>query len=106
MLKFKLGDNIKVTLGKDKGRDGTIEKIMVTDGAAVIPGINIYKRHVKGSQGQKGGIYEIPRALAFSKIALICPKCKKITRVGFRVVEGGKERVCRKCGRTIDTKNK
>jgi large subunit ribosomal protein L24 len=106
MLKFKTGDNIKVTGGKDKGREGVVEKILVSKSSALIPGINIYKRHVKGSQGQKGGIYDIPRALPFSKIALVCPKCKRVTRVGFRIVEGVKERVCRKCGKSIDAKAK
>jgi large subunit ribosomal protein L24 len=106
MLKFKVGDNIKVSSGKDKGREGVVEKILVSKSSAIIPGINIYKRHVKWTQGQKGGIYDIPRALDFAKIALVCPKCKKPTRVGFRIVEGVKERVCRKCGKTIDTKAK
>jgi large subunit ribosomal protein L24 len=106
MLKFKVGDNVKVTSGKDKGREGTIEKILVSESSAIIPGMNIYKRHVKGQQGQKGGIYDIPRALSFGKIALVCPKCKKVTRVGFRIVDDVKERVCRKCGKTIETKGK
>jgi len=106
MLKFKAGDNIKVTSGKDKGREGTIEKILVSENSAIIPGMNIYKKHVKGQQGQKGGIYDIPRALSFSKIAVICPKCKKATRVGFRIVDDVKERVCRKCGKTIEAKGK
>ncbi|KKU12310.1 MAG: 50S ribosomal protein L24 [Candidatus Woesebacteria bacterium GW2011_GWA1_45_8] len=104
MLKFKVGDNIKVTSGKDKGREGVVEKILVSKGLAIIPGINIYKRHVKGQQGQKGGIYDIPRPLPFSKFALICPKCKKLARVGFRIVDGTKERVCKKCERVIDKK--
>jgi large subunit ribosomal protein L24 len=106
MIKLKKGDTVKITLGKDKGREGKIETINVKRALALIPGINIYKRHVKsGTQkGQKGGIYDIPRPLPFSKIALICPKCKKVTRVGFRVLENEKVRVCRKCGKEIDTK--
>ena len=102
MIKFKVGDKIKVTIGKDKGQEGQIEKIFSKEMLAVIPNVNIYKKHVKGIPGQKGGIYEIPRPLAFSKIALICPKCKKITRVGFDKVGEDKLRVCRKCGREID----
>jgi large subunit ribosomal protein L24 len=88
MKKFKVGDTVKVTAGKDKGRDGKIELIDTKQSLAIIPDINIYKRHVKGGtqQGQKGGIYDLPRPLPFAKIALICPKCKKITRIGFRLV--------------------
>jgi len=106
MLKFKKGDKIKITIGKDKGREGEIERILTKEKLALIPGVNIYKKHVKGMSGQKGGIYEIPRPLSFSKIALVCPNCKKITRIGFKVTGDEKVRVCKKCGREVDTKMK
>jgi large subunit ribosomal protein L24 len=104
MLKFKIGDTIKVTLGKDKGREGTIESISLKEGTVLVPGVNIYKKHVKARDGQKGGIFEIPRPLAFSKIALVCPKCKKTTRVHFHLAGAEKTRMCAKCKREIDTK--
>lgn len=106
MFKFKTGDSVKVTLGKDKGREGKIESIDLKRAEVIIPGVNLYKKHVKGGtqKGQKGGIYELPRPLALSKIALICPRCKKITRVGLRFAGKEKVRVCRKCGKEIDTK--
>lgn len=103
MLKFKIGDSVKVTTGKDKNREGKIEKIFPRDRSALIPGVNIYKKHVKGVSGQKGGIYDVPRALSFSKIILICPKCKKATRVGFRVLTKEKVRICNKCNKEIDS---
>jgi large subunit ribosomal protein L24 len=103
MLKYKLGDTVKVTIGKDKGRDGKIEKIFPKSASVLIPGINMYKKHVKGTTGQKGGIYDVPRPLAFAKIALVCPKCKKLTRVGFRILPKEKVRLCKKCGKEIDT---
>ena len=106
MKKFKVGDNIKVLSGKDKGRDGQIEKIFPTRGTALIPGVNIYKKHVKGTSGQKAGIYEIPRPLNFAKIAIVCPKCKKATRVGFKTSGKEKTRICKKCKREIDTGKK
>lgn len=102
MLKFKVGDTVKITLGKDKGREGKIEKIIPKKNSALIPGVNIYKKHLKGQQGQKGGIYEIPRPLSFSKFALVCPKCKKVTRVGINLVAQEKRRVCKKCKKEID----
>lgn len=103
MLKFKVGDKVKVLAGKDKGRGGEIEKVYPKKMSALVPGINIYKKHVKGVPGQKGGIYEIPRPLNFAKIALVCPKCKEATRVGFKLIDAKKIRVCRKCKREIDT---
>ena len=104
MLKFKKGDTVKITIGKDKGRDGKIETIDRKKLLVIIPGINLYKKHVKASttdSSQKGGIYEIPRGLPFSKIALICPKCKKQTRVGFKLLAKEKIRFCKKCGKEI-----
>ena len=105
MLKFKVGDTVRVTIGKDKGREGKIEAIDVKNLLVIVPGINIYKKHVKASptdSSQKGGIYELPRALPFGKIALVCPKCKKVTRVGFRIVGKEKVRICAKCGKEIN----
>jgi large subunit ribosomal protein L24 len=92
-------------MGKEKGREGKIENIFPKKGTLLIPELNIYKKHVKGgASGQKSGIYEVPRPIAINKVALVCPKCKKQTRVGFKNVGKQKVRVCRKCGREIDTK--
>jgi large subunit ribosomal protein L24 len=103
MLKIKVGDNVKITAGKDKGREGKVERI-IEKTSALVPDINIYKKHVKGRPGQKGGIFDIPRALSFAKLQVICPKCKKVTRVGFRLVGNEKVRICKVCGKEIDTK--
>lgn len=104
MIKFKIGDTVKITAGKDKGREGKIEKVVPDDGKVIIPGVNLYKKHVKGFGDVKAGIYEIPRGLGFGKIALICPKCKKMTRVGFKFAGEDKVRFCKKCGKEIDAK--
>lgn len=104
MLKFRIGDTVNITSGKDKGRQGKIEKIYPKRKRVLVPGVNIYKRHVKGRPGQKGGIYDIPRPLMFSNIALICPECKKLTRIGFKLVGNEKKRVCKKCGKELDKK--
>jgi large subunit ribosomal protein L24 len=103
MLKFKKGDTIKVTIGKDKGKEGKIEKIMPKTGKVVVPTINVYKKHVKANltADGKGGIYELPRPMDVAKVALICPNCKKVTRVGFKIIKDKKERICRKCKKQI-----
>lgn len=106
MFKLKVGDTVKITLGKDSGREGKIEALDYKKRLALVPGVNLYKRHIKKAmaQDQKGGRYDIPRPLPFSKIALVCPKCKKVTRVGFRLIEKDKVRVCKKCRKEIDSK--
>lgn len=98
MLKIKKGDQVKILQGKDKGRAGAVEKVDFKKKKIVIRGINIVKKHVK-AQGEKkpGGIVEIAKPLVMSKVALICPKCKKSTRVGFRMLGKSKKRVCKKC---------
>jgi len=102
MLKFKAKDKVKILAGKDKGQDGEIEKVFPKKETALVPNLNIYKKHVKGVSGQKAGIYSLPRPLPFGKLALICPNCKKPTRVGFKVSADKKIRVCKKCKKNID----
>lgn len=104
MNKFKLGDSVKIILGKDRGHEGKIEGLDLKEGTIIVPGVNMYKKHVKGQNGQKGGIYDLPRPMGAAKFALVCPKCKKETRVGFRVMDKEKVRICKKCGKEIDTK--
>jgi large subunit ribosomal protein L24 len=103
-MKFKTGDNIKITAGKDKGREGKIEKVFPKAAKVLVAGVNLYKKHVKSFQGQKGGIYDIPRPLNLGNIALICPKCKKVTRIGFLTKADKKVRICKKCRKEIDIK--
>ncbi len=106
MLKYKVGDTVKITSGKDKNRKGKIEKIFPKEGSLLIQGINIVKKHVKAaaSADKKGGVYEIPKPLVFAKVALICPHCKKPTRIGFKMDKKKKVRICKKCKKEIDKK--
>jgi large subunit ribosomal protein L24 len=97
-MKFKVGDEIKVTLGKDKGKTGKIEKVMPKENKVVVAGVNMYKKHIKPTmQGQAGSVAERIRPLATSKIALVCPKCKKVTRIGYKLDGKEKKRICKKC---------
>lgn len=105
MIKFRKGDTVKITAGKDKGRQGKIERIFIKQGTVLVPEINLYKKHVKGYGDVKAGVYDLPRPLSFAKIALLCPKCKKATRVHFKIVGNEKVRVCAKCRKEIDAKN-
>ena len=101
-MKLRKGDKVKVIAGKDKGRDGVVERVYKKQNKVLIPGINIYKRHMKKSdQIPQGGIVELPRPLDASKVMFINSTTKKITRLGF-VTEGGKKlRRDRKTGERI-----
>lgn len=101
-MKFRKGDEIIVTMGKDKGRKGKIEKVMPKEEKVVVPGVNVYKKHAKRRDEKRpGGIVEIARALATGKIALLCPKCGKQTRIGYSIAGKEKDRICKKCGQKI-----
>lgn len=90
-----------VLLGKDRGKSGAVERVLDKEKKVVIAGINIYKRHVKKQRQIEGGIIDIIKPLDISNVALICPNCRKPTRVGFQVEGDNKVRVCRKCRKEI-----
>lgn len=101
-MKLLKGDEVKIVLGKDKGKTGKIEKVFAGENAVLVGGVNQYKRHMKArSQGQTSEIVTITKPLSVAKVQLICPKCKKITRVGYMMEKGKKVRVCRKCDAII-----
>jgi len=86
-----------VKIGKDKGRTGEIEKVFPLKNQVLIPGINVYKKHMRSRGTIKGGIIDLVKPLGASKVALICPKCKRPTRIGYRFEEKRKVRICRHC---------
>lgn len=101
-MKIRKGDKVRVITGKDKGKEGVVERVYENKNKLLIPGLNIYKRHVKKSeQFPEGGIIEMPRALDASNVMLVSSSTKKVTRVGF-VIEGNKKfRVERKTNERI-----
>ena len=101
-MKFKVGDIIIVTLGKDKGRKGKIDAVYPKVNEVKVPGVNIVKKHMKRKDEKNaGGIVEIVKPIATSKVALLCPSCGKQTRIGYLVAKNEKVRVCRKCHKKI-----
>ena len=104
-MKIQKGDTVKVLLGKDKGREGEVLAVFPKKESILVKGLNLFKKHVKPTQGQKGGIIEKERALHSSKLMLICPSCKKAARVSYQLDKSGsKYRVCQKCKAVLTTK--
>lgn len=103
-MKLKKGDQVLVTAGKDKGKRGKVTKILPRSFRVIVEKANIYVRHVKPKgKEQPGQILKRERPLTVANVALVCPKCKEQTRVGYRETrEGKKIRVCRKCKGEID----
>lgn len=101
-MKLRKGDNVKVVLGKDKGKIGKIEKVYPKDLKILVEGVNQYKRHIKGrAQGQKSEIITLTKPLPVASVSLVCPKCNKVSRVGFEIGKTGKVRICSNCKKTI-----
>jgi large subunit ribosomal protein L24 len=101
-MKFKKGDLVLVTAGKDKGRKGKIDKVLPAESKVLVPGINMYKRHMKKrDQNHPGGIVDISRPLPVGNVALICPKCSQPTRIGYLIAKDEKTRICKKCDQAV-----
>ncbi len=101
-MKLKKGDEVMIVQGKDRGRKGKIEEIDVKKDTILLPGLNVYKRHVKKQgEGRPSGIIDFPRNLPINRVQLICPKCQKPTRAGYVMSEKDKHRICKKCQQMI-----
>jgi len=101
-MKIKTGDTVLIISGKDKGKKGKVIKSLPREGRIIVEGINIRKKHVRPRrEGEKGQIVEVPAPFDVSNVKLICPKCKNATRVGYKIVEKNKYRVCKKCNQEI-----
>ncbi len=105
-MKILKNDKVKVLIGKDKGREGLVVKSYPKKDRVLVKDINIFKKHVKPTQGKAGGIVEKERPLLVSKVALICPNCQKTTRVGYTIDKSGtKYRICKKCKTILNNNN-
>jgi large subunit ribosomal protein L24 len=97
-MKLIKGDLVKIVVGKDKGKTGKIEKVFAKESKVLVEGINQFKRHVKArQQGQTSEIVTITKPLSVANVALICPKCKEQTRIGYIISKETKQRICKKC---------
>jgi large subunit ribosomal protein L24 len=104
MQKIKRDDDVIVVTGKDKGKRGTVTRLM-TDGRVYVSGVNMIKKHTKGNpqMGQPGGNNEKEAPIQASNIAIYNSKTSKADKVSFKMLEDGKKvRVFRSNGEAID----
>ena len=101
-MKIKKGDTVLVISGKWRGKTGKVLRAFPRELKVLVEGVNIVKKHQKPKRAEeKGQIVEIPKPIPVSKVKLICPSCKKATRVGYKIEGDEKFRVCKKCGAKI-----
>lgn len=97
-MKIKKGDEVVVISGKYKGVKGQVLEARPVESRVVVAGVNRHKWHVKPTQNQPGHIVDREAPIHVSNVALVDPKTKKPTRVGYKVEKGKKVRVAKKSG--------
>ena len=103
-MKIRKNDTVLVIAGKDKGKKGKVRFAYPKNERVLVEGINFIKRHARATgQVRQAGIIEREEPLNVSDVMLVCGKCNRPTRVGFRsLADGKKVRICHSCNEVID----
>ncbi len=98
-FKVKKGDTAVVIAGKEKGKKAKVLRVFPADKRVVLEAVNMVTKHKKPrNQRTPGGIMKQEAPIDISNVMVFCGKCSKPTRVGHKVEDGKKVRVCKKCG--------
>ncbi len=102
-LHVKKDDTVLILSGDERGSTGKVLEVSPKEGKVIIEGRNKVKKHVKPRKmGDTGGIIEAEGALYACKVQIVCPACKKPTRVGHKMLaDGTKQRICKRCGEAL-----
>lgn len=103
-MKIKKDDTVLIITGKDKGKKGKVRFAYPDAKRIMVEGINMVKKHAKAkAQVRQAGIIEREAPISVADVMLLCAKCNKPTRVGYRILQDGrKARICRACGEVIE----
>lgn len=101
-LKIKAGDNVIVIAGRDKNKTGKVLRVFPETNKAIVEGVNIVQKHEKPSASNpQGGIVQKETLIQISNIAVVDPKTKEATRIGYRVEDGNKIRFAKKSNQAL-----
>jgi large subunit ribosomal protein L24 len=101
--RIRKGDNVAVITGRDKGKSGSVLRVLQDDERLIVQGVNLVKRHTRASQTQAGGIVEKEASIHVSNVSLVDPDGGEPTRVGFRFLEDGRKvRYAKRSGEVMD----
>ncbi len=103
-MKIRKGDAVLVIAGKDRGKRGKVRRAFPKENKIIVEGINMIKRHSRArGVARQAGIIEREAPIHVSNVMLLCNKCNKPTRTGFRfLADGKKARICRVCQEMVD----
>ena len=103
-MKIKKDDTVLVIKGKDRGKKGKVRFSHPRKKQVIVEGVNFIKKHSKARGAVKqAGIIDLEAPLKISNVMLLCDKCNKPGRIGYRKLEDGRRvRICRACGEVIE----
>ncbi|MGI8516449.1 MAG: 50S ribosomal protein L24 [Acidimicrobiia bacterium] len=98
-MRLRAGDRVKVISGKDTGKLSRIERVIPRKNQVIVEGVNTARKHQKQrGNTMQGGIIDKDMPIDASNVMIVCEDCGEPTRIGFRIDDNGKQRVCRRCG--------
>lgn len=101
--RIRKGDEVIVTSGRDKGKKGSVLKVLTDQDRVLVQGVHMVKRHQRQTQTEQGGIVEKEASIHVSNVALLDPDGGEATRIGFRSLEDGRKvRYAKRSGEVID----
>ena len=101
-MRIKKGDKVVVIAGSEKGKEGTVTKVLPKEEKVIVGGINMVKKHIKPNQAEpEGKITEKEAPIHVSNVAVVDPKTKKATKVRYEIKDGKKVRVAKKSSTVI-----
>ncbi|MBI4310411.1 MAG: 50S ribosomal protein L24 [Chloroflexi bacterium] len=103
-MRVRQNDTVIVITGKDRNKQGKVQQVLPKKGLVLVEGVNIVKRHQRATaMMRQAGIIQKEAPMPLAKVMLVCPRCSKAARVGYRTLEDGRKvRVCRTCKEMID----
>jgi len=105
MTKIKKGDTVKILTGRDIDKTGLVEAVFPKKHKLIVAGMNLIVKHLKKStKNPAGAIRKISAPLAISNVMLLCPLCKRPTRLNIKRVANKRYRICKQCHKSIDQK--
>jgi large subunit ribosomal protein L24 len=103
-MKIRKDDTVLVITGKDKDKKGKVRFAYPKKQQVIVEGINFVKKHSKArGAARQAGIIDLEAPMSVSKVMLLCNRCNKPVRIGYKKLEDGrKARFCRVCGEVIE----
>jgi large subunit ribosomal protein L24 len=101
-MKIKKNDTVITMSGKDRGKRGKVMQVFPKESKIVVEGVNKAYRHTKARRGkEKGERIEFNAPIYASNAMILCSKCNKPSRVGFKIQGDERKRFCKKCKEVI-----